>query len=417
MRRPGLITRRNLIRAGLAAPFVLPKFAVAASLHAGSGRTFLGGAGNTPTPPGYYNFTGSNLPIYSAAVAATQAGTSNTKVIINGDSTVAGYGSNTAGDPFVALSAPSVLSGLIGFATSNWAYWTSHANGASQLAHDARMVFTGSWQSSSSFNVLGGRPVISGATNDFFTFTPTNQVDTFEIELSGGVTPAGGTIAFSVNGGSVLATQATNVSNTILKVVVTTTLGFNALKGLVTLQNTNGVVMVSVYAYNSAAKEISICNTGIPGAVASAYIDATFWPSVAPALAYFAPKLTIGAYGINDWATSTNLTTFQSEIATFISNQKAAGSDVILYSENPTNPGTGQTLAVQATYVAAIKAAALAAGVPFIDVWGGCFGGAYNPALYDLTLDPTGVHPNATGYANIAAFLYRALVPGFIRNQ
>ena len=54
MRRPGLITRRNLIRAGLAAPFVLPKSAVAASLHAGSGRTFLGGARPFPPIPAGY---------------------------------------------------------------------------------------------------------------------------------------------------------------------------------------------------------------------------------------------------------------------------------------------------------------------------------------------------------------------------
>ena len=49
--RRGLITRRNLIRAGIAAPFLLPKYAEA--LTAKQVLTDLGGAGIPQPPAGY----------------------------------------------------------------------------------------------------------------------------------------------------------------------------------------------------------------------------------------------------------------------------------------------------------------------------------------------------------------------------
>jgi lysophospholipase L1-like esterase len=116
---------------------------------------------------------------------------------------------------------------------------------------------------------------------------------------------------------------------------------------------------------------------------------------------------------INDAAQAVSLSTYNTNLSGLVTQLQVAGS-VILLSGNPIDPvGNSLPTATQATYVAQMRTAALANNVPMIDVFN-LFGGSYAAAVAKGWMFTDGVHPNATGYAQIASYVNRALATGFV---
>src|SRR5450631_2877871 len=133
----------------------------------------LGGASGS----GFYNFTGSNLSVYSAARALTLAGTANSKIACLGDSTVAGAVSNGSplGNNAQSLSWPTLLQGLL--SNSSWQSIWGDRNILSQSA--SINAFDNRQSDSASFGTtgqdgLGGVILTANASADGIVFTPTS---------------------------------------------------------------------------------------------------------------------------------------------------------------------------------------------------------------------------------------------------
>jgi lysophospholipase L1-like esterase len=60
-----------------------------------------------------------------------------------------------------------------------------------------------------------------------------------------------------------------------------------------------------------------------------------------------------------------------------------------------------------------MRAMAITKNIPFIDVFS-LWGGTYASPLANGWMSGDGVHPNTTGYAQIASYVNRALATGFV---
>ena len=177
MRRRDFITGAAALAAGMQL-----------SKHAGA----LMPARNAVTPDGnrlpssFYNFTGSNLANWHAALAAQQSGLSNAIIGCLGDSTVAGQGatSDELGSNAKSLSWPTQLANLI--PNGSWSSVWGDNNVIASAGHlhdfDARLSRSG-WAigNTGSSGTLCGGFLHGRPSTHSHSFTPTNRIDTIEI--------------------------------------------------------------------------------------------------------------------------------------------------------------------------------------------------------------------------------------------
>ena len=113
-------------------------------------------------------------------------------------------------------------------------------------------------------------------------------------------------------------------------------------------------------------------------------------------VAAVAPDLVIIELGINDINSSVGSSTYQTNLASLVSQAQATGADVLMIAPI----SSGGTIASQPPYMAAALDVANAAGVPYFDVnakWGG-FSGANASGF----MNSDQIHPTAAGYSNEA---------------
>jgi lysophospholipase L1-like esterase len=360
-------------------------------------------------PAGFYNFTGSNLLNWQAALAAQRRGASNAIIGCLGDSTVAGQGAagNELASNAKSLSWPTQLANLLprGSWSSVWGDNNVVASAGTLHAFDARLSGVG-WpiKQIGASNTLCGGFLHAHAGMAAHTFTPTNPIDTIEIWYAR--TPDNGYFTVDVDRGSPLATVNCSGPDAFLKTTATCPLGVHTINLQRTAADANDIYLTALRAYNSAIKEVSVYNLGgCRWGSADFVVNRHPWNTL-PALAAIAPDLVIFEAGIiNDWDDKTPLATVTSNMTAVINALKAVNCDVILMSGAPSeSAGVYATYATQAAYVENMKSLAYAADVPLIDVWG-LWGGTWNrPAMFDS------LHPNRIGYRLMAGYARTAVL-------
>jgi hypothetical protein len=332
-------------------------------------------------PLGFHNFTGSNLPNWTAALAAQQRGLSNAIIGCLGDSTVAGQGAagNELASNAKSLSWPTQLAKLIpnGSWSSVWGDNNVTAAGGSVYDFDARLSGSG-WtinNTTASGTLCGGffcgrhhRPNKSAQS-----FTPTNQVDTIEIWHA--QLPGCGHFTIDVNGAPPLATVTCAGTNAFVKTTTSCALGSYTINLQRPATSANDVYLTAFRAYDSAVKEVSVYNLGGSRWTSADFVVNRYPWNTLPALAAISPHLVIFEAGIiNDWDNAAPLASVTSNMMAVIDALKSVNCDVILMSGVPSEPPVYASYETQAKYVGNMKSLAYAANVPFIDVWA-LFGG------------------------------------------
>jgi hypothetical protein len=359
-------------------------------------------------PFGFYNFTGSNLAHWEAALAAQQRGLSHAIIGCLGDTTVAGQGaaSNELASNAKSLSWPTQLAELIpnGSWSSVWADNNISASAGDLHDFDARLNRS-DWtiKSMKASGTLCGGFFRGHPTTSPYSFAPTNQIDTIEVWYA--QSPGNGCFAIDVDGGPPSATVNCAGANAFLKATATCPLAHHTINFQKTNTDANDVYLAALRAYNSAIKEVSVYNLGGCRWGSADFVVNKYPWNTLPAVAAISPNLAIFEAGIiNDWDDRIPLSTVTSNMMTLINALKSVNCDVILMSGAPSKAGVYASYATQATCVENMKSLAYAANVPFIDVWG-LFGGTWNSsAMYDS------LHSNQIGYGLIAGYAKAAVL-------
>ncbi|WKL57986.1 SGNH/GDSL hydrolase family protein [Asticcacaulis sp. ZE23SCel15] len=363
-----------------------------------------------------------DLPIWRAARAAVAAGERNARILCIGNSTTAGHGAYAAGmgDNNKAGAWPTQLAALINArgGVASWSSIIGNNNAADSRLYDSRVTFPAlqGWAFSTASGVngstLGGYHTMVSGYNppSKYNFAPLNACDTFEVYNP----KAGGNARawiLSVNDGADLATisnlQTPSPPGEFEKYTLTTELGANALN--IRAQNIETTYLAGIIAYNSAIKEISVLNAGWSGAKASDLNNGSPYAyGPVNAISVYDPDLVIINIGINDanQASPTATATFSSHVQAVITAAKAAGADVVLMAPTPIGSSYAANLN---TLSAAVVALGITNGVPVIDL---------RTRFTDYTTANAAgwmrdtLHPNASGYAQIATAVADLIFPG-----
>jgi lysophospholipase L1-like esterase len=403
-----LVTSHSLTVTGLTAS-TLYHYAVVSSDAQGNTATSSDQTFTTTAPIvfGFYNFTGQNLAHWVTARAAQMTGTANAKIVGYGDSTVTGYGAGTGTNGLVGAKPsgwPNQLAALIASSSVSSAIGDGKIQGVTEAQYDPRYVLGSGWAPLVGLDILGGEFLTNTTANAVLSFTPTNQVDTFVIGYAR--SSNSGNIDINVDGAATTTIGGVG-SNAQLFGTVTVALGTHTLN-LVT--KTGQSYINSIYAYNSAAKEVSVLNAGFGGATSAtlASTAAPWGPLLVLQASQIIPDLVVGENGlVNDWNGQT-LSASQTNNQAIITALKASGVSLILMSGPPSNPGVYASYAQQKQYVDQMKALAYSNNVPFINVWE-LMGG-----VWDTTKMSDNAYPNAATYGIIAGWVNQALSQGFV---
>ncbi len=189
-------------------------------------------SGEDQLPAGFYNFTGSNLANWQAALKAQQGGSSNAIIGCLGDSTVAGQGasSNELRSNAKSLSWPTQLANLIrnGSWSSVWGDNNITASAGDLHSFDARLNRSG-W----TIDYINASGTLCGGffhghpTTSLHSFNPTNEIDTVEVWYA--QSPESGSFAISVDGKAPLTTINCAGPNAFLKATANCVLGTHTI--------------------------------------------------------------------------------------------------------------------------------------------------------------------------------------------
>lgn len=353
--------------------------------------------------------TSAQLPRFRRALAQTLAGQANCPVVVAGNSTVFGVGStNQVSEPNTNVwkqSFPQQIASQLNAAgvsaSCNGIVCSNPDNSWNIQSSDSRLTFGGTW------GLLHGTPSIGGGlfqANGAGTlvFTPASSCDTYRVRYvqNGSL----GTMGLAVGAGAV-----TNVNTSGMTAFGSATVS-GVLGQPLNISWVNGqLYTATIEGWDSAKASVIITNAGWPGAKLSDISGGVGPFDPFPALLAFNQVLTIVDIGINDWNNGTPLATFITELMSFLTRLLAV-SDVIIASPAPSSTaGTGISNATQLGFVQALRNAATALKIPFVDVWSRW--GDWNANQIFYAPGNTGfIHPNMNGYADYAKCLVGAML-------
>lgn len=340
------------------------------------------------------------MPHWTSCVSRVKINAGNCRVIMVGDSTTYGLGSNgtlSTGDMTTA-AYPARLSQYLNSAllpTQRDAVIGAGGgagNGDSCL-NDNRIVCGGGWGVNATFFTAGGDTFLATSAGTL-TFTPTDQVDTFVFwYLSNGF----GAGTYAVDGGSTTSFSEAGSAGLHSVTISAGTLGSHALD----IAWTSGsVYVVGFEAYNSAQGSVLIENAGWSGSRSQTWDSGSSLPYLPqPTITNMAPDVVVLDLGINDWSLPTSVPNYTTFMQSLITSWQAV-SDVVLVTPAPSSTGF-VSLATQQPYIAALYQLATTNNIPLIDNFSRW--GSYeraNPAPMSFYFN--NVHPNKTGYVDFA---------------
>ncbi len=355
------------------------------------------------------------LPTWSAAVRAQKAGKRNARIMCVGDSTTMGYGSN--GTTFIsndrAGSYPTQLAALLTARGSkgSWQSWIGNGNtGANQQLYDNRISKGASW-GDSSVATAGGFSARTSGTPTTFSFTPTEAWDTAEVYVYKGDATSTQSVNVSIDGAlkasvSTYYFDQTN-GNSDATIVTADAVGSHVLG--ITAAVSGVAHVLGAITYNSSVKEVTVLNAGWGGATAAAWIAGMQTLAPVQMIKSYSPDLVIINLGINDGTPTDPLLSkaqFQKQLMTIIDAARNSGADIMLVAPNDGSPADfGARIGVLGVAMAEL---ATINSLPFIDLrtklgtWAQANSAGY---MRDA------VHPNASGYAEIATAIADVIMP------
>lgn len=353
----------------------------------------------------------SPMPHWRAKLNALKNGSGFPRVGIIGDSTLFGQFATVATSPGVDFCLD--ITAYYGVACQ-WGSWFGGGNPGSGTYWqvDPRIVAGTGWGIDSSVPTVGIEALTQSASGGALTFTPAQNVDTFEVYYI--QQPSGGVLNVSIDGGTAWAINTAGAASMQKAVFTASGVGYHTISHA--WASGGKVDLVGNISYDSTTPSVLVVLMSAGGAT-SAQLSSTSKP-YSPGNA--APYSTVGldaavleAGLINDWFSYSSPSTSQTNIQTLVSALQTAGADVALYTPVPSNPTSGKTQAVQSSFVAAMKAIAAAnknantsSTLPVIDN----FSQWQSYAAHSSWYGDGAVHPNATGYQVNAQAVETALM-------
>ncbi|HEU0043724.1 SGNH/GDSL hydrolase family protein [Sphingomonas sp.] len=322
--------------------------------------------------PQLTNLKPANTLKWRRGKAHARAGTRNARIAFIGDSTTGGVGA------IAPFNVPELLGARA--KARGWSVYAENLFGSLDQV-DTRLV-QGGW--GGLLNTAGGAMQHSNATGAPLAFTPTQAFDTIVIAYprNGPL----GSFAVNVDGGASLGTINQSGSAALMTTTFTVSLGVHT----VNLTWAAGLAYVaSIRTCNSAAKGLEIANMGISGAKAIDWIsEAQPWDTLA-ALKAYAPDLTVINLCINDIINGpTPIPSFTTSMTAIVTAAKLSGDVVLVVPEQ---------IGDFAQFHAAIRSLSAGLDVGLYDLAERWLGVAAAPEWMS-----DGIHPSASGYADIA---------------
>lgn len=371
------------------------------------------------------------FPAYKPAVAASRAGSTRTLILMAGDSTTAGeWGGNPAAAGLTngahrsavpaKLSALFIASGLPDVGREAFGFPNNALNAAGFKGYNPDAVLAGNWQNQSSASSLGGNLIATGDPGNgngdtLGLYDPAGVYDRLEVfypKLDPGSFAANGSenleVAFNdvVVGNFNQHVGPTGVGSSVF----TGTPPPSGTQAGITIANRDGGrqgYLIGAIASRSASKGVMALNVGVSGQTTADFVNTSQPWHTLKALALVPARLATFCFGINDWQNGISLDAYAANLGTMVDAANAAGMDAMLIAPNRTDTAiTAQ--ATQDSYAARMQQVATAKGVAFLDI-----ATLPNMATYAQAnaagLMGDGRHPNAAGYAVIAAGIYAVL--------
>lgn len=359
-------------------------------------RPVIGGA---PTPPG------SVLTKWFSALEGQTAGTTSPRLLLLGDSTTFGVGSNNGiGTDLVTNNYPSVLTSLFS-ANSRPAQSNAFIGGGSNIfertmLNDPRVIPGAGWGAATQTSTFGN--CLANTSNaNVLSFTPTVNTDSFKVSYLR-FTASTSTLRMNINGGA--NTDVSTVgANALLSQSITSTVGPRVLN--ISKLSGASLFFASIEAWDSTKKEIAVLTAGWPGVRSSNAVDISQAWSPLNTINYYTQDLTLVMIGINDWNNAVPVATYKSNMQTLIDTLKSGTGDVVLVTPVPTRT-TVTPLATQQLYVTALQELAVTNSLQIFDLFS-------NWVSWEVS-NPLGryndnIHPSSVGYSDVAQFIYNQL--------
>ena len=354
-----------------------------------------------------------------AALAAVSSGTGYAKIGLLGDSTMAGAKAGTSGaakratTPVTFLRDRLLVTQSRPVIASNWMgdQRFQVTNSIDPYTFDARF----SQPDGAGFIATSGATPVSvagslltnTATANRTGFLPEVATDTTDVYYA--VNTTLGAFSITRNGGS---TVQVNQAGTSGMGKTTYSSPLNAVDPIYISRTSGGAYVIGMDSYNSAIKSVRLFGLGWSGGRAADWAGTLTGFDPLNGLLALNLDLVVARFGTNDISnpgattTSTNATTYQASINKILDALLAAGTDVILATHYPMNPGV-MSQAVQDTYAGYVRSIAAARGLKLHDTYarvGTWAAASADGKVYD------NLHPNAAGYQDDAAALATLLM-------
>jgi lysophospholipase L1-like esterase len=361
-----------------------------------TGATGATGPAGTSGPPNTQNMTALGFSWSRRAIARSLTNAGRARLMFIGDSLTGGVGATAA------TNAPFYFSQRLNktIPTRYDCVYPGVVAAVGGLITDARVTAGAGWVNSN----YGAQ---NTTTANLFTFTPVDNVTSFDVWWFDGV--SGSVLSLQIDAGGPTTVTSTG-SLTFKKTTVSAATGAHTLKLSVT---TPPFAIQFIEAYDTGVNDVTVMNIGVPGAYITAGGFAAWQgdPNHA-ADNYTAYALAADLYIIN---LTTNdaffnglpgLSAAQTSYQGLINDIKALGSnDIVLVIPTPIS---GTLLSTSQAYGAMISALAVSNGLPLIDELGRFGTFATANALGFMYTD--GTHLTATGYNDVARFQYEAIM-------
>ena len=345
---------------------------------------------------------------FLARLAQVRAGTGRARIVVAGDSTVAGFGAGNADVGNRALSWPTLLAAFFeadGIVANTASFWGT-AGRQNDAGYDPRLVRGSGWVADPfSVTSFGGPVWYNNSSTEALAFSPMGTFDRADIYTVSNTTQ--GVMAVDIGGATVATIDAAG-SPGLVKTSVSFARGIDPTLRIRRDAASGGasVRVVGAVLHDSQRPAVEIYNGGWSG-VTAANLNAAANPwDYRAALATIAPDLTLTLVGLNDMnpANVVSVASYAENRRQVLAAARLSG-DAIELLPNPASAAL-TPLATQADYVEAARAVAREAGVPVVDLPAAFVSYAAAAArglYYDI------IHPGSAGQWLIAREAYKVI--------
>jgi lysophospholipase L1-like esterase len=334
------------------------------------------------------------------------------RIAIAGDSNVAGEGggastTNALGlDGAQPFSWAARLALLVGAETGQFfGEGNAAAGSVTPASYDPRLTLAGNWAIGGSVATYGGRLFVASTTSGGdLTFTPGTPWDTADIWY---VTNTNGTtqLLAKIDGVTAATYNTLSAAEGLVKATVTTTYGVHTLSFSTTTTNV-GIVLGAACRNSTSGKPVAYIGGNCAQTSTYFALDNHAW-TFRSCVRAFDPDLFIFACTINDGKAAITKAAYKANVLSVVAS--APNADIVLVVAYPSSHASSTNGTIDGYRDALAEIAAITPNCRVIDCrevygWSNAQATAYG---YVFDAD----HPNVTGHAAQANYIYQTLLP------